>query len=230
MSALGFPVIAIRSVISISGLVAGYIVAVDVTRYWFLADAYRQAAPRSDDSPALLQLDPHGRTANKTLCPSCLMDSSSTSASCMGSNTTGVIFTTPESRRAHAQYAETRDRTGDLQILSLRRLDLRYRGCVGRGWQMAGARDVPVGVGRGDSPRNAAGEDRTHDLRIMRPGICQLRYCARGAPATSASASGQDRAGHLQHARLTSWPLDHRCPRHKAAHSQSLLAILSMKC
>ena len=24
---------------------------------------------------------------------------------------------------------------------------------------------------------NAAGEDRTHDLRIMRPTRCQLRYC-----------------------------------------------------
>jgi hypothetical protein len=35
------------------------------------------------------------------------------------------------------------------------------------------------GCGHGSQPRvnNAAGEDRTPDLRIMRPTRCQLRYC-----------------------------------------------------
>ena len=42
------------------------------------------------------------------------------------------------------QYAETRDRTGDLQIFSLTLSQLSYRGCAGHEWESAKCRDAPT--------------------------------------------------------------------------------------
>ena len=41
-------------------------------------------------------------------------------------------------------------------------------------------RGMRDGTLRAEAHMNAAGEDRTPDLRIMRPTRCQLRYCRHG--------------------------------------------------
>ena len=171
-------VIAIVLVISISGLVVEYIVAIDVTRVRFPADAYCESMRRTGGDQPLLHLTLYEGRANKTLCPSGLRGWTQVPlARAAWVQIPQVSFLHHLCRFFFAICRDPGSNRGPSDLQSDALPTELSRLC----WSRMAERSSP-GESHLESAgialqENAAGEDRTHDLRIMRPTRCQLRYC-----------------------------------------------------